>query len=181
MFATIKQLFSPKNKDIRKRILFTFATLFVFKIGTSITVPGVNLDTANLNVPPVGAGSGNPGGTSMHTPWGSNGPSGNQWGVPARYGKNGTGGLLILYTNNMINNSTIYSNGVEGGYSDVGGGATGGGSINIFYKQNYTIGNIYANGGNAVGSYRLGGRGGQGSISVGQIVDGSYVSRYTNY
>ena len=49
MFATIKQLFSPKNKDIRKRILFTFATLFVFKIGTSITVPGVNLDTANLN------------------------------------------------------------------------------------------------------------------------------------
>ena len=48
MFATFKQLFNPKNKDIRKRILFTFAALFVFKIGTSIVVPGVNLDTANL-------------------------------------------------------------------------------------------------------------------------------------
>lgn len=48
MFATIKQLFAPKNKDIRKRILFTFAALFVFKIGTVITVPGVKLDTANL-------------------------------------------------------------------------------------------------------------------------------------
>jgi len=48
MFATFKQLFNPKNKDIRKRILFTFAALFVFKIGTAITVPGVKLDTNNL-------------------------------------------------------------------------------------------------------------------------------------
>ncbi len=48
MFATIKQLFNPKNKDIRKRILFTFAALFVFKIGTTITVPGVDLNTSNL-------------------------------------------------------------------------------------------------------------------------------------
>ena len=48
MFAIIKQLFNPKNKDIRKRILFTFAALFVFKIGTTITVPGVNIDTTNL-------------------------------------------------------------------------------------------------------------------------------------
>ena len=48
MFATFKQLFNPKNKDIRKRILFTLAALFVFKIGTTITVPGVEIDTANL-------------------------------------------------------------------------------------------------------------------------------------
>ena len=48
MFATFKQLFNPKNKDIRKRILFTLAALFVFKIGTAITVPGVKIDTANL-------------------------------------------------------------------------------------------------------------------------------------
>ena len=48
MFATIKQIFKPKNKDIQKKILFTFAVLFVFKIGTTITVPGVNLDTKNL-------------------------------------------------------------------------------------------------------------------------------------
>lgn len=48
MFATFKQLFNPKNKDIRRRILFTFAVLFVFKIGTTIVVPGVKLDTNNL-------------------------------------------------------------------------------------------------------------------------------------
>lgn len=48
MFATFKQIFNPKNKDIRKRILFTFAILFIFKIGTTITVPGVRLDTKDL-------------------------------------------------------------------------------------------------------------------------------------
>ena len=44
MFATIKQIFNPKNKDLQKRILFTFACLVVFKIGTSIIVPGINQD-----------------------------------------------------------------------------------------------------------------------------------------
>ena len=34
MFATFKQIFSPKNKDIRNRILFTLFVLFVFKLGT---------------------------------------------------------------------------------------------------------------------------------------------------
>lgn len=42
MFATIKQIFKPKNKDIRKRILFTLACLFVFVLGKSIVVPGIN-------------------------------------------------------------------------------------------------------------------------------------------
>ena len=45
MFATFKQIFSPKNKDIRNRILFT---LFVFKLGTSITVPGTQALTKDL-------------------------------------------------------------------------------------------------------------------------------------
>lgn len=49
MFSTIKQLFNPKNKDIIKRIIYTFAALFVFKIGTTIAVPGVNLSTDKLN------------------------------------------------------------------------------------------------------------------------------------
>ena len=35
-----------KNKDIRKRIFFTLAMLFVFRFGTAITVPGV--DTTSL-------------------------------------------------------------------------------------------------------------------------------------
>lgn len=42
MFATIKQLFNPKNKDIQKRILFTLAGLFVFILGKAIIVPGIN-------------------------------------------------------------------------------------------------------------------------------------------
>lgn len=48
MFATMKQIFNPKNRDIQKKILFTFAALFVFKFGTTITVPGVTLDTEGL-------------------------------------------------------------------------------------------------------------------------------------
>ena len=44
MFATIKQIFNSKNRDLLKRILFTLAALFVFKIGTSIVVPGVKVD-----------------------------------------------------------------------------------------------------------------------------------------
>ena len=42
MFASFKQIFKPKNRDLLKRILFTLAALFVFKIGTSIFVPGVD-------------------------------------------------------------------------------------------------------------------------------------------
>lgn len=48
MFATIKQIFSPRNKDLRKRILFTLGVLFVFKLGTSITVPGTEAITKDL-------------------------------------------------------------------------------------------------------------------------------------
>lgn len=42
MFATIKQVFNPKNKELQKRILFTFVALFIFKLGTVIMVPGVD-------------------------------------------------------------------------------------------------------------------------------------------
>ena len=48
MFATVKQIFNPKNRDIQKKILFTFAALFIFKLGTAITVPGVNIDKSGL-------------------------------------------------------------------------------------------------------------------------------------
>lgn len=44
MFATITSMI--KSKEIRNRILFTLAMLFVFRFGTAITVPGVN--TAEL-------------------------------------------------------------------------------------------------------------------------------------
>lgn len=44
MFGTLKGML--KNKEIRKRILFTLAMLFIFRFGTAITVPGV--DTKEL-------------------------------------------------------------------------------------------------------------------------------------
>lgn len=47
MFSTVKQIFSPKNKDLQKKILFTLFALIVFKIGTTITVPGVKLNTSS--------------------------------------------------------------------------------------------------------------------------------------
>ena len=48
MFAGVKQIFNPKNRDLLKRILFTLAALFVFKIGTSIIVPGVAANTEGM-------------------------------------------------------------------------------------------------------------------------------------
>ena len=39
MFQTLKQLFAPTNKDLRKRVLFTLGALMIFVIGTSIRVP----------------------------------------------------------------------------------------------------------------------------------------------
>lgn len=41
MFRNLKLIFSPKNKDIRKRIGFTLLCLFIFIVGTTIPVPGV--------------------------------------------------------------------------------------------------------------------------------------------
>ena len=48
MFAKFKQVFNPKNRDLLKRILFTLAALFIFKIGTAIIVPGVNANTSGM-------------------------------------------------------------------------------------------------------------------------------------
>ena len=42
MFANFKQLFKPANKDLRNKIYFTFLCLFVFKLGTTIVVPGID-------------------------------------------------------------------------------------------------------------------------------------------
>ncbi len=52
MFAKLKQLASPKSAELRKRIYFTIAILFIFKVGTTIIVPGV--DRANLQTSTLG-------------------------------------------------------------------------------------------------------------------------------
>lgn len=51
MFANFKQIFNPTNKDLRKKIYFTFIALFVFKLGTTVVVPGIDktsLGTSSL-------------------------------------------------------------------------------------------------------------------------------------
>ena len=39
MFSNLKQLFTKENKDLRKRIYFTFFCLGIFSFGSTITVP----------------------------------------------------------------------------------------------------------------------------------------------
>ncbi len=48
MFKNFKQLFSARNKDLRKKILFTLFILFLYKVGTSIRVPGTENITQDL-------------------------------------------------------------------------------------------------------------------------------------
>ena len=53
MFKNLKLIFSPKNKDIRKRIGFTLMGLLIFALGTTIPVPGTGIvvPTANISSP----------------------------------------------------------------------------------------------------------------------------------
>ena len=48
MFATFKQIFRSSNKDLRARILFTLGVLFIFALGNSITIPGMNVITGDI-------------------------------------------------------------------------------------------------------------------------------------
>ena len=48
MFANLKQIFAPTNKDLRKRILFTLGALLVFIVGTTLQIPGTSSITTNL-------------------------------------------------------------------------------------------------------------------------------------
>ncbi len=48
MFKILKQLFTKKNKDLRKRLYFTIAVLTLYIIGTTIEVPGTQEITRNL-------------------------------------------------------------------------------------------------------------------------------------
>ena len=50
MFATVKQIFSPKNKDLQKKIAFTFFVLFVFMLGTTIVVPVIDREMLLGNI-----------------------------------------------------------------------------------------------------------------------------------
>ena len=47
--SIIKQIFSPKNRDLLKKIIFTLVALFIFKLGAAVTVPGVKIPKDSLN------------------------------------------------------------------------------------------------------------------------------------
>ena len=105
-------------------------------------------------------GAGNPGGIGA-----SNGNGNDQ----SYNGQTGTGGLLVIYSKNIINNGMINSNGSEsttGTYAT--GGSSGGGSINIFYAKNITSGSILTNGGAAISTTTgvTGGAGGNGTFNI---------------
>ena len=48
MFGFFKQIFAPRNKELRNRILFTLGALAVFAVGTAIKIPGTNSIDSNL-------------------------------------------------------------------------------------------------------------------------------------
>jgi len=101
-------------------------------------------------------------------------------------GSNGTGGLLIIYGNTVINKGTISSEGSSGGIGQTrtaNGGSSGGGSINIFYANEYnnTEGKTNVEGGPSTGTlYNTtsisdenrqipGGAGGSGTVTATKI------------
>ena len=117
-------------------------------------------------------GSGNPGGTGAGTT-----------------GANGTGGLLVIYANEYANSGKVTANGTTTNSDAIGGGSSGGGSINIFTNQstginqlgvitntkyNQILGTVNYAGGAATGNNTKGGAGGAGTINIGEIRNGTY-------
>ena len=117
----------------------------------------------------AGGGAGNPGGKGAENGLGNS---------SAGTGENGTGGLLILYSNVFENSGKIESNGSKGGWNagESAGGSSGGGSINIFYNKCIKSGLIEAIGGESNGydGGANGGKGGDGTISIGNVSTGNY-------
>ena len=118
---------------------------------------------------------------------------GNSYGGTTTCAENGTGGLLVLYSNSFDNNGTISTNGsningyrIFGTTRYAGGGASGGGSANIFTNSIINKGNITANGGissvNTSGiTYAVNGsNGGNGSVSLGKTNNVTYTAPENN-
>ena len=80
----------------------------------------------------AGGGAGNSGGL------GKQNDTGTQYVNSVYSGEDGTGGLLMIFTQVLINKGYIESKGSRGGGGTSGGGGSGGGSINIFCKTYYS-------------------------------------------
>lgn len=48
MFKNLRQIWNPKNKDIKKRIGYTLFALLIFAVGNTITVPGMKAVVQDL-------------------------------------------------------------------------------------------------------------------------------------
>ena len=107
----------------------------------------------------AGGGAGNTGGTGRYTYSGQT--TGTEW--EDGNAENGTGGLLMLYTNDLYNNGEISANGMNAGTGRAAGGSSGGGSINIFANIIKERGNVTANGGT------VGGLGGNGFVTINEL------------
>ena len=111
----------------------------------------------------AGGGAGNPGGAKVSI-----------YGGIASAGGNGTGGLIILIVKgNILFGPTgkIVSKGTDGGRGDnVGGGASGGGIIKIFTKQDLVdLTKFDVSGGLGGAGNAKGGNGGFGSLKIHKV------------
>ena len=104
-------------------------------------------------------GNGNCGGAGSGNPAGSSGGA-----------SNGTGGLLIIYSNEFDCPGKLRAVGSSGGSGTYHGGSSGGGSINVFYNIKYTTGLIEVRGGTTTSA------GGNGTYNHGSIATGTYVA-----
>lgn len=107
---------------------------------------------------------------------GSGNPGGLMAGRDVISGTNGTGGLLIIYADVISGNGNYTAIGTDGKGQNYcgGGGASGGGSINIFYNTSEVAEfNYNVNGG--TGS-QTGTTGGNGHFTAGSIATGSFVN-----
>lgn len=126
--------------------------------GSSVGGPGGNGVVASSNSSGYGqisiGGTGNPSGSYATY----------RESVVNYVARHGTGGLLVIDAETFDNQGTISANGVSSSTSSLSntygrvdtGGASGGGSINIFYKKILNRGTITANGGSSIrGEKRL--------------------------
>ena len=95
-------------------------------------------------------------------------------------GKDGTGGLIVIYANKIkfTNDGKVDVSGTLGGSGNAYGGSSGGGSINIFYAKSFDCANLERNFLYDGGNNGNGGKGGDGSFFVGSIGEGTYKSYY---
>lgn len=141
-------------------------------------------------------GSGGSSGTYDQGHGGAGNPPGSDFRGTTNLGTNsgqpGTGGLLIIFTKKFINRGLIESRGsdsigrkvVSAYYNYLGGGgASGGGSINIFYTEIIDNGTYNVSGGTSYQSggwsnYCLGGNGGNGTVTLTEIYNPFIIEGY---